>query len=340
MFKKILSFCFFVFLMSATLGCQSKPTKQSPNAGLEKTDPLLVFGAKPITFAGLNSQTDLSPDQTRILYVSEKRRAHAHPQIYEYDFLTSKERRLTFQDQANLWPSYFNNDNFLYSSGTEELKENFFSGHSDPAFAKNAFEIYKSDLQGSEMVRWTQRRGPDTQAISWKNGLVFISEDKTSSEIAFQSNPSAVAVKLNDAERGSIRTLKKGRNELVWIESNSLGSAIYSYSSLKQRKTLILRSNGDFQGLAPGPQNGTWITSYRRPNGTDYALILFNQNEKCWVPLLELKANSFLDPVLIQQNNPRLLFTRKTAEQSQIYMMDWPVQMKSCQALVSADKID
>ncbi len=322
--------------------CQSKPARQGETFAIDKNDPLLAMGARPLTFAGSNSQVQASPDQSRLIYVSEKRRAHEQAQIYEYDFLTAKERRLTFQDEINVSPSYLSDDDFLYSSSTDEYKEELFSnGTLQKNISKEqALEIYKSDLQGSEIHRWTHHKGADNQAQPWKGGIVYVSAEDAKSEIIFKSNEKSAPISLHRTDQAKISGLKKTDKQLLWIESKAGESTIRSYTSIKEKRNLILTTDGEFQAIDQGPQPETWVLSYRAKEAKDFQLILYQKNEQCWTPLLQFKSHSLLDPTLLEQKPRRLVFTRKTAEQSQIYMMDWPTQMTTCQPLKSPDKLE
>src|SRR5690349_15083267 len=85
------------------LSCSSKPLKQEAPVVLtpvstQVPDDFQPPVPRPLTNVGENIEAYFSPDGTRLIYRSEKRPEHMHPQLYELELATNKERRVTFQD--------------------------------------------------------------------------------------------------------------------------------------------------------------------------------------------------------------------------------------------------
>lgn len=145
---------------------------------------------------GESYQSSYSPYGDKIVYVSRNRIGHQQAQIYERDLSSGRERRLTFQNGNLSSPRYAPNEkSILYSSPTDELKENPPLLQAPKAESKLPLqyrepnEVYLHNLDSLEMTRLTKRPGfdgearfsPDGREIFWTRNR----NDRT--EIVFQN---------------------------------------------------------------------------------------------------------------------------------------------------------
>lgn len=171
-------------------GSSASPASQAVQNGLPHSVPK---GANPLanadlidlSLAGLQTEAQFSPSGEKLIYISWERTAHKNQQVYEYDLVLKKERRLTYLDGLATTPGYWNEEIILYSSNTDEMKDNVFkaavSGSATVQTADSyrmATEIYLSDFLGDNILRLTNRPGLDQNAVKdpWtSDGLFFIS---------------------------------------------------------------------------------------------------------------------------------------------------------------------
>ncbi len=172
------------------LGCQlSCQNFRSKTAGELPPQPPRGYKPAPLQLLGElgeSEQPQFSPDGQRLLFISRNRPQHRNSQVYEYNFQSQRQRRLTFQDGDLTSPSYHpRKDQLLYSSTTDEIKE-------DPAYLKQTlsrlaartdpepktpeepilthpwshqpFEIYISGFRGENIQRLTHSPGFDAHA--------------------------------------------------------------------------------------------------------------------------------------------------------------------------------
>jgi len=120
---------------------------------------------------GNSSQAVFNAKGDRLLFISAKRPGHAQAQVYEKNLSTGEETRITFQNGDVSHPSYHpKEDMILYSSSTDELKENppllrpSTAASPLPATYQEPTEIYLHSLNGLEIVRLTETPGFDGEA--------------------------------------------------------------------------------------------------------------------------------------------------------------------------------
>lgn len=165
-----------------TLGtCTTRPPKGSgiPSTHKEAEEKILVDD-------GEGSQPCYSPAGDRLLFVSAKRYSHSQPQVYEKEFATGTEKRLTFQNGTLLSPRYHPREPWvIYASTTDELKESppLLNPTTEPSKLPQALqepaEVYIHSLDGLEITRVTNRAGydgepqfsPDGKTLYWTKAL-------------------------------------------------------------------------------------------------------------------------------------------------------------------------
>ena len=153
-------FLFAIGLCAALLACQSKTKKPELPA---EVDYLKSKDASVFLSQGYNRAAVFSVDGEKIYYISKNRVGHKNTQIHEYDLTMQRDRRLTFQDGDLLGVFPLEKNHILYSSTTDEIKEQPFVADADPRYPRA--EIYHSDLYGNEIGRLTEAPGFDGEMI-------------------------------------------------------------------------------------------------------------------------------------------------------------------------------
>lgn len=279
--------CAGLLVISLLPACKthSPPTSEVSQT---KSPAILPDGSRAISMLGENLQPRLAKSGDRFLFVSRGRAAHRHPQIYEYSFLTNKERRLTFNDSLSWAPDYHPKDPiFFYSSATDESKENkaifqrqilgipspgslFYSPYS-PFFDElnsetSLGDIYSSTFDGFEIVRWI--RGPGLQTnLHWdEEGKVSFYSSFTKGQfklLKVSGGKTTEWGRQNPRDPGRISffpELSSLRKELAWVESSPDGKKqSLLHSTWNQFLPKILQSiTGQFRGLT-WAQEGLWL---------------------------------------------------------------------------------
>jgi hypothetical protein len=115
-----------------------------------------------LTDVGINHSPQFNLSEDEILFISEKRKTHAQPQLYSMDLGSFREKRLTFQDGHIYDAIAIANNEVSYSSTTDEYKERPLLFYPDQAKQKfPGTEIYLSNAQGLSINRLTQEPGFD-----------------------------------------------------------------------------------------------------------------------------------------------------------------------------------
>ena len=86
--------CFIVMFSCASSPIQKAKINSSPNY------------LTSLNLPGQQSNPRFSPSGEKIIYVSWDRATHRHMQIYEFDLISQREQRITFQDGLNQSPNY------------------------------------------------------------------------------------------------------------------------------------------------------------------------------------------------------------------------------------------
>jgi len=257
MLKQKNKFNFHLFINSA-LGCalflsscRSGDIKGPNDRPLPKgyVTPEIVT----LTEAGSNLRGAQTPSGDKIYFISLGRHKHPHPQVYEFDTTTKKDRRITYQD-GQIYDVVFDSksNRIIYSSSTDEIKEN-------PEFIRQALaekqgsisakiewknfknenlpatEIYSSSTDGRDIQRLTESPGFD--------GMIALHPNKT--EIAF--------VSVRDQQKRIWRMNLKTRG-LTVVSQKTIGveDESPSYSPDGLRLTWVRK-------LAPNVSSDLWV---------------------------------------------------------------------------------
>ncbi|MFP5518526.1 MAG: TolB family protein [Bdellovibrionia bacterium] len=177
---------FFVFVL--IVGCQSGGGQRAPQSKVSsKKIPFEL-----ITPVGENSQPSFSPAGDRLLFVGSQYFQHSHSQVYEYDFDKRSSRRLTFQDGIIKSPTYLTSTEILYSSNTDQIKENLWENGFQNRISQFGGNVYYSDLFGNNIHRLTEGKGSDLYVRGSENNgdykVLFVRHEGEKS-IVFVAEP-------------------------------------------------------------------------------------------------------------------------------------------------------
>ena len=114
-----------VFILSFIASCVLTGGKKNQTGPLEIPENYGDMKVKQITDSGESLRPFPSDDGKRLLYVSRNKSTHKNLQAYERDLVANKEKRLTYQNGEVFEVQYYNNETrYVYSSSTDEIKEN------------------------------------------------------------------------------------------------------------------------------------------------------------------------------------------------------------------------
>ena len=167
--------------------CVLTGNKKTITGPLEIPESYGPRSLKQITQSGFSLRPVPSADGKRLLYVSGNRSTHQNTQAYERDLVSGREKRL-FEVQY-----YDNETKFIYSSSTDELKENppyieksllamkgleasALDQKDDWGHILPRTEIYKATLDSSQIDRVTKKPffDGDVSVRGKRHELVFV----------------------------------------------------------------------------------------------------------------------------------------------------------------------
>ena len=276
--KQKLKILVAVIVMSFVVSCVLSGDKKKISGPLPIPDNYGPRTVKQITSAGENLRPHLSLDGHKLLYVSGHRSTHNNFQAYEKNLKTGQEKRITYQNGDVFEVHYYDKEKgYVYSSSTDELKENSpyieksllaMKGHEanelnlkdDMGFILPRTEIYQTTLDSSKINRVTKKplfdgdisiRGKrhELAYVRWSEKIpeVYILNVKT-------ENVSRVG---SDKAWTSDPAYSVDGDELAWVEKSTdskwlllTGSAYgkngkLRYQSEYRIRDVIWSSNGD-----------------------------------------------------------------------------------------------
>jgi Tol biopolymer transport system component len=321
-----------LFILSA---CSSlpKPLTQPP-----PRDYLLLKGARQLTFEGNNDSPSFSPHGDKIIFVSHARASHRNSQVYEIELLRNKERRITFQDGEVLNPIYVDDDEIIYSSTTDEIKESIAEMLGPNAFTKERppTELYQSDLFGNDIERLTNFPGYDDQAVyipekkpfliftSYRGGLLGI----------FKYDYRFKNASLFLVEKGRDRwspTVSSDFKYIAWLEKDlDKKTNSMMLSPLKDLKPRVLKQeNYDLRDLHFIHNSSKLIYSAKSKNDPLFHIELFDFQKNC-TQVVFSGQDSLIQPSYSPGSPDRVVFTRVLKDSQQIYLVDVPNDLGPC----------
>jgi hypothetical protein len=319
-------FCTVVVL--ELIACKSVVEKIKPSA-----TPIIADG-QPLTFKGENIEPTFSPDGLKILYVSIERPTHHAGQVYELDLKTQRERRITFQGTAAHSPQYnHRGDAILYSSATDELKENppllqtkkNAEGFIGPSAYVEPTELYLHHLQDLSMSRITRHVGFDGEAK-------FISP----TEIIFTRRTDQGLGLMQTSVRGRSTTSYRGAgaraaqfapgpesSTAAWIEY----SEDFKSSNLKVRDghtiTALAESVPALKQNPVWTPDGQWIVfSMNHPTPTKSEIFVIRKDGHCLQALTQ--EGVWAQEPAVSPTGDAFLFVSNQSGSRQIYLKPFP----------------
>lgn len=323
----------FFLIMAFVAGCTHlKSTKEA-----QTPDYLLGINSKQITFFGNSDHPRFSNDGTRILYNSLGRTSHRGTQIYELDLLANKERRVVFSDGDAFDATYINDNEILYSSTTDEIKEyplpnKNFSKEYPPS------DLYMSDLYGSEILRLTMQPSFDGEALylshTAKPYILFTSRRGDITGV-YRLDLQNLPVTLISAESNKEKrypAVTPDQKTLAWAEKDlNTGDQKIILYDLKKKSTTVLKSNdGDYKDLifAPRPPDRLFYSVLRKGQ-QHYQIEVFDLKKQCTQVVLK-GQDSLLSPAISNESAERLAFSRLFEDKKQIYIVNLPRDLGPC----------
>lgn len=294
-----------------------------------------------LTEIGSNQMPSVSSDEKEIVFVSSNRPNHKQGQIYIYNLDSLTEKRITYQDGECQSPILINNGkNLIYSSNTDELKENPLlfvkSADSKDSLERSpllAMELYSSDLSGNEINRLTFRKGLDGHA--WQR------PDRPQSFIySVQQDGHLQAWQINIEQNAQVALLQKKN---ISIESLRPSNSIKKWAWIERsgaNNSTVHTSMGKLPGIKED-KISLPIGDYRDLNWLDEDRLLFSAkiaiNEKpskyyqiysyhisnhCLENIFESNSN-LISPQLMRKNQS-LIFVSDLSGSFQIYSKALP----------------
>lgn len=319
-------------LMMTLSGCSHSATKD-----VLTPDYLLNKGTQQITFLGDNDHPRFSADNQRLLYQSRLRNSHRGWQIYEMDLEKKKDRRITFSDGDAFDAIYVGEQEILYSSTTDEIKEGplvnrTFDKDYPPA------DIYMSDVYGSEIVRLSRQPGYDGEltflAHSQKPAIFFTSRRGELLGI-YRLDLQKLPVSLVSAEKDKSKrypALTPKQESLAWVEKD-LKTNVESLVSfkIKSKVPVVLKSGeGEYRDLYFAPRAPERLFySILRKGEKKHQLEVYNIETNCTQVVFK-GADSLFSPTVSDSNTERLAFSRLFQDKKQIYSVILPADLGPC----------
>ena len=313
-------------------GVIAPPSNYSPAI----SEPLLSYGE--------NYGGHFSPDGEKILFISRERTKHKHPQVYELNLRTHKDRRITFQDGEIFDAVYGQKENeLIYSSSTDEIKEN-------PQFIRQSFdrerkvqndesnfknlygellapsEIYLSSGDGRKIRRLTDSVGFDGQiAIRPRSSEVaLLSLHHRTKQLYLLSTSSRGLSPINtrgaDDEFPSFSTDGK---QLLWSHGidDSTKSEIWVSEPHGGQSRVLITGNGHHLEPVWLPNNEDILFVSNRDDIINFEIYVAKKDGTC-VRRLTYHAGLDRSPQ-ISPDGKKLLFTSNRTGQLQLYLADY-----------------
>ncbi len=119
---KIVVLMFFSLSIMA-LSCQTSK-KEEGKIQINEEKSFEIPDVYKLDLEGENIVNDVNSSGNKILLQSRERKAHRYWQIYEFDKDKSQLNRLTYHYGDAFWSRFVNQNQFLYTSITDEIKDN------------------------------------------------------------------------------------------------------------------------------------------------------------------------------------------------------------------------
>lgn len=300
-------------------------------------DYLLTKGVKQLTFEGENDSAHFSADGNKVIYLSRRRLQHKNTQIYEMNLQKNTERRVTFQDGEVSNPIYLNDQQIIYASNTDEIKENL-----APSTPKNTtqdylgLDIYRSDLFGNDIDRLTHVAGYDDEpvVVTWpRPHLIFTSRrDGASGLFKYDFKTNATSVFLFDKNKDQWgAAVSPSSQHIAWLEKEkSKNTFRIMLSPLKNTKPVPLKEEEtEFRDLHFIPNTTKLIYAAKQKGQDLFHIEVFDFKKKKCTQVLFSGRDSLVQPS-VSFNGLRILMTRILKDTRQVYIVDYPEKIGPC----------
>ena len=325
-----------LLMLFCMMACQHKtPTPATVNT-VNPENPLVKVNARPLTFLGENDSPALSPDGNRLLFLSRKRKSHSNTEIYQFEFANQTEKRLTYQDSEIQSPSYFLKQEFIYSSSTDEMKENLIP-RDEQNQNQNRREIYSSDFVGQQIQRWTNSPGYDgIPAVGFWNGkpcIFFFSKSLKPAGIYRQSSSSEkpiLTLPIADVDVTQMQYVLKTKS-LYWLEKSISTIFRLKRTVLAQMKPeILLETAQEIGSFSYSAEVESLLLSQKKPGTNTFHLLLHNLSTGCRKVILDFPTVSLSNAVFFPAASNKIVLTAKDQEGSQIFIYEWPDNLGPC----------
>lgn len=321
------------FLVYA-LGCTHAKINKEPLP----PDFLLGTEFKQITFFGDNTHPRFSPDSTKLIYQSSRPQNHKGSQIYEMDLVHNKERRVTFSDGDAFDPIYINDQEVMYASTTDEIKESLSVAPKDEQNTFPPADLYMSDSYGNEILRLTKQPGFDGNPLfvnhKEKPFIVFSSRRGDLLglyRIDLENLPVSLISTEKDIAKDHPSIYQKGL-KLAWVETNLKSrEQRLKIMNLKNKMITDIKGNeGIYRDLFFAPRSPERIFySILRYGEKQYQLEVYDVERKCTQVLFKGR-DDLMSPAISDEPNERLAFARSFEDKRQIYIVPLPTNLGPC----------
>jgi Tol biopolymer transport system component len=327
------SFSFFISFSFLLSSCRGPSLKVGETLNTPKGYELPTV--QQLIESGSNRRARFSPDGTRIIFIGSERIRHKQPQVYEFDLKTKMERRVTFQDGEIIDVAYASPDEILYSSTTDEIKEN-------PDFIKLALkqkgeekklngygeplpmsEIYTSSIEGRNIQRLTQQSGFDGEiAPGPKHEACFVSMRNNRRQIFTLNTRSKEPGLLNlGPEEFDGPSYSPNNKELIYIRYIEERAEIWRASIRgTDPKSIISDSSLNLEPIWH-PNNEDILFVSNRDDIKNFEIYAAKSDGTC---IRRLTYNSAIDRSPdVSPDGKKLLFTSNRSGKWQIYITDY-----------------
>lgn len=331
-------FFFLTGLCMALLACQSKTKKPELPA---EVDYLQSKDASVVLSQGYNRSAVFSIDGEKIYYVSQNRKGHKNTQIHEYDLTMQRDRRVTFQDGEVLSVFPLEKDQILYSSTTDEIKEQPFAVDADPRYPKA--EIYHSDPYGNDIGRLTNSPGFDGEMlyVPAKKQMLFTSTRQETPGLYWLDldTDKVIIFQFDRARPQRSASLAPDGKTLYWVEEDLVDKTqnIVTSTVWGKNRAVVRNLKGVIHSVVMNKKNEL-VYSWT-PEGAEFSQIdLYEEAKLCTQTLLKNKLN-FSEMQFSVKNPNLMLFRVAGADKSQVYRWDLPVDLGPCNEQAPQDTL-
>lgn len=341
----LVAFSFLFSCQSAQKGAQDK---EDPNAPKQPRHPRGYTPAegKLISKEGENWDGHFSPDGRKIIFLSKNRPRHQHSQVYEFDRVTLRQRRITFHDGENSGPRYDASGKWiLYASTTDEIKENpsyiqqalkNMQGENTTADNRSPqslapwldvpYEIYRSNPSGNSIERLTRTPRYDAEASYHPSlpAILFTSVRRGKSHLYLMNLDGTGSRLLSDSRFIEAEgQFDPGGKELVFVRyTKDMKQTQVILKDPKTKKEVSL-AGGPSINWSPVwlPDGERILFSSNRDDANNFEIYLVKKDGSC-LQRLTYQLGNDAQPA-ISPDGKNILFTSDRSGTRQLYLMDF-----------------